>query len=139
MRKLFLLTVVSIGLMLFTASCSKQSREEMGIKVSETITATVSVNNPYLLQLNNYGEANISKQAVHFDVSKTDISGESGTLVYKYLPKPGFTGADEVELVVSKKSNYRTGGGCSNTGGNVSSGGSYTHTAKLLVKFTVTN
>jgi hypothetical protein len=139
MRKLIFLPLASFGLLLLTQSCSKQSREEMGMKASETIKATVSAGNPYVLQLNNYGDASISRQAVHFDISKTDISGENGSLIYRYHPKSGFTGADEVELVVSKTANYRTGGGCSNTGGNPSSGGSYTHTAKLLIKFTVTN
>jgi hypothetical protein len=139
MRKLIFLPLISMGLLLLTQSCSKQSQEDMGVQTMEAINATVSVSNPYVLILNNYGEANISKQAAHFDLSKTELSGENGVLAYKYIPKAGFTGADEVELVVSKKAGYRSGGGCSNTGGSGSSGAIYTTTGRILIKFTVTN
>lgn len=140
MRQLISLSVLLVGLLLTTQSCTKQSRDEMGIKDAETINATVSVSNPYLLNVNSYGDVSIGKQAQHADVSKTEANGENGTLVYKYIPKPGYTGVDEVELSVSKIS-YRAGGGCNSgpSGGANGNSSAYTHKARLIIKFTVTN
>jgi hypothetical protein len=137
MRKLISLPVLLVVFFLTTQSCTKQSQDEMRVKESETITAVVSVSNPYVLNVNNYSDVSVGKQAEHADISKTEVNGENGTLVYRYVPKAGYTGADEVELAVSKTS-YRTGGGCNSGGGNGTSG-SYSHTSRLLIKFTVTN
>jgi hypothetical protein len=138
MRKLMFLPVLLVVLLLTTQSCTKQSGDEMRIKELETITAVVSVSNPYVLNVNNYSDISIGKQAEHADISKTEVSGENGTLVYRYVPKVGYTGADEVELAVSKTS-YRTGGGGCNSGGGNGASGAYTHTSRVLIKFTVTN
>lgn len=139
MRQLISLSVLLVGLLLTMQSCTKQSQDEMGIKDSETITAIVSVSNPYVLNVNNYSSVSVGKQAEHADISKTEANGESGTLVYRYVPKAGYTGADEVELAVTKTS-YRSGGGCnSGSGGANGYSSTYTHKGRLIIKFTVTN
>jgi hypothetical protein len=138
MRQLIFPSVLLIGLLSLTQSCTKESRDEKSMNAPETINATVSVNNPYALNVNNLGNVSISKQAAHFEVSQTESeSKEAGGLVYKYIPKTGYTGNDEVELLVSKTTYTPGGGGCNNGGG----GGSYanTYSSKILIKFNVTN
>jgi hypothetical protein len=138
MRKLIFLPILLMVFLLTTQSCTKQSRDEIGIKESETITAIVSISNPYVLNVNNYSDVSIGKQAEHADISKTEVIGESGTRVYRYVPKAGYTGVDEVELAVLKSSYGNGGSGCSSIGGNGASR-SYNRISRVLIKFTVTN
>jgi hypothetical protein len=139
MRQLISIPVLLFGLLSLTQSCTKQSRDEKTY-TSETINASVSVSNPYTLNLNNLGNVSISKQAVHYEISQTETESKEGggILLYKYVPKTGYSGNDEVELSVSKTT-YSTGGGggCNNGGG----GGSYanTYTSRILIKFNITN
>jgi hypothetical protein len=137
MRQIISLPVLLFGLLSLTQSCTKQSRDEKGINTPETITAAVSVNNPYTLNLSNLGNVSISKQAVHYTVSQTENDAKEGLPVYKYIPKEAYSGVDEVELSVSKITYSTGGGGCNNGGG----GGSYanTYTSRILIKFNITN
>ena len=131
MRQLIYTPVLLFGLLLLVQSCTKQSRDEKAY-TPETINASVSVSNPYTLNLNDLGNVSISKQAVYYNVSQTE---NEGIPVYRYVPKGGYSGTDEVELSVSKTT-YSGGGGCNNGGS-----GSYanTYTSKILIKFSITN
>jgi hypothetical protein len=133
MRQIIYAPVLLFSLLLLVQSCTKQSRDEKTY-TPEIVNATVSVNNPYTLNLNDLGSVSISKQAVHYAVSQTE---NEGVFVYKYIPKAEYSGTDEVELLVSKTTYSNGGGGCNNAGG----GGSYanTYTSKILIKFNVTD
>ena len=82
----------------------------------QTINASVSPNNPYILNVNNLGNVIILKQAAHFAISQTETDSKDGMLLYKYIPKNNYIGADEVELSTSKIS-YSSGNGCMGGGG----------------------
>lgn len=133
MRQLIYTPVLLLGLLSLTQSCTKQALDEKAY-APETINASVSVSNPYTLNLNDLGTVSISKQAVHYAVSQTE---NEGVPVYRYTPKAGYSGTDEVELSVSKITYSSGGGGCNNGGGN----GSYTttYTSKILIRFNITN
>jgi hypothetical protein len=137
MRKLISFPVLVAGLMLLVQSCSKQSRDEMGIKETEVINATVSVSSPYLLNVNNFGSITIEKQAAYFDISKTETNESGSGLVYRYVPKAGYKGPDEVELIGTKTFD-RSAQGCG-YGGGVATSSKHTQTSRMLIKFTVTD
>lgn len=138
MRQLIPIPVLLFGLLSLTQSCTKESRDEKNMNAPETINAAVSVNNPYTLNLDNLGNVSISRQAVHYEISQTETESKEGAgLVYRYVPKTGYSGNDEVELLVSKTTYSGGGGGCNNGG----SSGNYTntYTSRILIKFNVTN
>lgn len=132
MRQLIYTPVLLLGLLSLTQSCTKESRDDK-IYAPETINASVSVNNPYTLNLNDISNVSISRQAVHYAVSQTE---NEGVPVYRYVPKAGYSGTDEVELSVSKITYSSGGGGCNNGGGSYAN--TYT-SKKILIKFNITN
>jgi hypothetical protein len=137
MRQIIFLPVLLFGFLLLTQSCTKESRSDGNINSPETINATVSAKNPYTLDVSNFANVSISKQAGHFAVSQTETDETQGARVYKYTPQTDYSGKDEVELSVSKTTYSSGGGGCNNGGGS----GSYanTYTSRILIKFNITN
>lgn len=135
MRKSITYSAVLFSGLVLLLSCSKSSKDNFSRSASAVpdriINAKVAPGQTYTVSVANAGNISIGKQAAHYLVSETSIN-ETGSIVYKYSPSPGFTGADEVLLMhrteIPGSSNYN---GC-NYGPGVSS-----HTSLIAVKITV--
>ncbi len=136
MRKFFLyLSVAAIATASFE-SCSKESpAAAISPLHTNVINVTVAANATYLLQIDNTGS--ISKQASHFKVSQTEVDDKTNAVVYKYIPREGFTGGDEVILSTVKAYTIATRG-CSSNHVNTNDNTSYNVTF-TTIKFNVTN
>ncbi len=136
MKKIIFLPLLLLALLVFQA-CTKEASDKTGATPQDqVINATASVSKPYVLNINDLGSVNISKQAVHFEVSSTETNSNEGIHVYKYVPEKGYAGADEVELLSTKTSYSNDGGGCNQGAGSNSP---HTYSSRILIKFTVAN
>ncbi len=140
MKKIFSYTSILLGVVLLQ-SCSKQSSDEMLISpqsnnTANGIEATVKSNALYQLNLSDFNNVAILKQASHFQISQAGIDSKTGSMVYKYTPAQDYTGADEVMLTASKTVAV-TGSGCSN--GNNHTSTTSTVTSNISIKINVTN
>ena len=139
MRKLFLLPTFLLGILVVFQSCSKQSPSEAIAPTNPNIVnATIALNGNYQLPINNAGDVSISKQASHFQVSKTEVDSKSGLIVYKYVPAVDYRGTDEVVLSNIKTSPI-TGSGCSNHHISNSENTTTATTTYTTVKINITN
>lgn len=136
MRKFFLyLSITGIVSVVFE-SCSKESPSAAVSPLhTNVINVTVAPNATYLLQIDKTGS--ISKQASHFKVSQTEIDDKTNAVVYKYMPREGFSGNDEVILSTVKTYTIATSG-CSSSRINTNDNTSYNVTF-TTIKFNVTN
>lgn len=139
MRKLFLLQGFLLGILVVFQSCSKPSPSEaIAPTNSNIVNATIGLNGSYQLPINNAGDVSISKQASHFQVSKTEPDSKSGLIVYKYVPAVDYRGIDEVVLS-NTKTRLITGSGCSNNHTSNSQNTTTSTTTYTTVKINITN
>ena len=138
MRKLILFPILFTGMIMFSFSCKKESRDlPVTDTDGETINVRIAPNQSYQMDLTNAGTVSISKQAIHFSVSEAIANNETGTQVYKYIPAKDFTGNDEVVLLSNKTEenhSVNNSGGCpgSSNAFTTSIGTKYT-TIKIMV------
>ena len=119
--------------LLIVQSCSKKSQDSFRstAQSDELITATINSGETYMLIVGNSGTLNITRQALHFQVSATSTD-DKGSVLYKYTPEAGYFGSDEVALMYSPNAaSTEQDGGCPSHGTGMSSGSS------IIVKFTV--
>jgi hypothetical protein len=119
--------------LLIAQSCSKKSQDSIPslAQPDELITATVNSGETYTLIVGNSGTLNISRQALHFQVSATSTD-DNGAVLYKYTPQTGYFGSDEVALMYSTTSApTEQDGGCPSHGTGMSTG------RTIIVNFTV--
>ena len=105
MKKIFTCTSILMSIVILQ-SCSKQSATEMLASpqiTTTTINATVKSNGIYTLNLEDFENISIDKQASHFQISQTEPDNKTGSFIYKYQPVQDYTGSDEVVLSTSKK------------------------------------
>jgi hypothetical protein len=138
MRKLILLPFLLTGMILFSFSCKKESRDiPAPSAVGEMINVRIAPNQPYQMDLTNAGTVSISKQASHFSMSETIMNNENGSQSYKYIPAKDFAGNDEVVLLSNKTEENLpviSGGGCpGNSNGYTTPMGTRYTTIKIMV------
>ena len=139
MRKLFSLPAFLLGILVVFQSCSKQSPSEAIAPINPNIVnATIALNGSYQLPINNAGDVSISKQASHFQVSKTELDSKSGLIVYKYVPAVDYRGTDEVVISNIKTSLITGSGGCSNNHISNSENTTTSTTTYTTVKINIT-
>jgi hypothetical protein len=132
MRKLILLLLSLPGVIVFSFSCKKESRDiPVTSTAGETITVRIAPNQSYQMDLTNAGTISISKQAIHFSISEAIVNNENGTQVYKYIPAKDFTGNDEVILLSNKTEENHS---VTNSGG--CPGRSNAYTTSIETKYT---
>ncbi len=140
MRRLILLPILFTGMIMFSFSCKKESRDMLITGTDgETINVRIAPNQPYQMDLTGAGTISILRQGIHFSVSETIVNSENGTQVYKYIPAKDFTGNDKVELVSNKTEENLS---ASNSGGCPGSSNTYTSsigTKYTTIKITVSN
>ncbi len=144
MKKIILLPLFLPAVLVFLSSCKKESiSTPTPSTLSETINLKVTPNQSYQMDLTNAGAVSISKQAIHFLVSETQVNSETGAAVYKYLPATDFIGNDEVDLVsIQTVTNYsgNSSGGCrSGNNGYVTTTSTSTVSKNIILKITVGN
>ena len=139
MRKLFLFPAVFLGILVVFQSCSKQSSNNIVAPIrTNVITATIAPNGTYQLPIDNSVIVSISKQASHFQVSRTELDSKSGLMVYKYIPAADYRGTDEV--VLSNTTTFKaTGSGSCNNNHNNNSDNTTSSTSYTTVKLNITN
>jgi hypothetical protein len=118
--------------LLVVQSCSKKSQDSIPslAQPDQLITATVNSGETYTLIVGNSGALNITRQALHFQVSAT--STDNGSVLYKYTPEAGYFGSDEVALMYSPTAApTEQDSGCPSHGSGMSTG------STIIVKFTV--
>jgi hypothetical protein len=118
--------------LLIVQSCSKKSQDSIPslAQPDQLITATVNSGETYTLIVGNSGTLNISRQALHFQVSAT--STDNGSVLYKYTPETGYFGSDEVALMYSPTAAPpEQDSGCPSHGTGMST------SSTIIVKFTV--
>lgn len=119
--------------LLIVQSCSKKSQDSFRstVQPDELITATVNSGETYTLIVGNSGTLNITRQALHFQVSTTSID-DKGSVLYKYTPEAGYFGSDEVALMYSSTvTSTEQNGGCPSHSTSTSTG------STIIVKFSV--
>jgi len=123
MKKIIAFCAVAFSTLVILPSCSKSSSDSFdemsGLHPSKIIEARVTPGQIQTLDIDNFGELSIARQASHFKISQTGVNAQNGTLIYQYEPADGFSGSDEVLLahkipVVygSTSSSCRTTGSC---------------------------
>ncbi len=136
MRKPYFFAAILLGILPVFQSCSKESANDMIVAApANIINATIAYNKTYQLIFNS-GEVNISKQALHFKISKVESGTENGSIIYKYTPAPDFTGADEVVLSVTKT--FATENGGCNTNSNSDARNTSLSTSYTTIKINIT-
>lgn len=137
MRKLILLPILLAGMIVFSLSCKKESRDNLVPSTSgETINVRIAPNQSYEKDFTNAGTVSIVKQATHFSVSETIMNIESSGQVYEYIPAKDFTGTDEVLLMANKSEEshfVNDSGGCGNSSAYTTSIGTKYTTIKITV------
>ena len=102
MKKTIAYPAVLFCALVLLLSCSKSSKDSFSRSTTATpdriVNAKIGPGETYTLSVATTGSVNINKQAAHYLVSETGID-ENGSLVYKYVPAPGFKGNDEVLLL----------------------------------------
>ena len=139
MRKLFLFPAVFLGILVVFQSCSKQSSNNIVAPIrTNVINATIAPNGTYQLSLDNSVTVSVSKQASHFQVSRTELDSKSGFMVYKYIPAADYRGTDEV--VLSNATTFKaTGTGSCPNNHNSNSDNTTSSTSYTTVKLNITN
>ncbi len=137
MRKLILLPILLAGMIVFSLSCKKESRDNLVPSATgETFNVRIAPNQSYEMDLSNAGTVSIIKQASHFSVSETIVNSENGGQVYKYIPAKDFTGTDEVFLMANKSEESHSvsnSGGCGSSSAYTTSIGTKYTTIKITV------
>jgi hypothetical protein len=55
---------------------------------------------------------NISRQALHYQVSEATVDSKNGALIYTYVPSVGYKGTDEVTIVHTQTTTTYNSSGC---------------------------
>lgn len=136
MKKLYFIAAIVFILFAGLQSCSKQSPDEIisSQSAGNIVKINLAPNQTYQLTLDNSVTASVSKQAAHFQLSRTEVDAQ-GLLTYKYLPALDYTGTDEVVLSKTIATNGDRSG-CSS--GQGSSAVSYT-TSFTTLKINITD
>ena len=120
-------------LTILVQSCTKSWSDGFvgGPRVSQSLDINISPGQTYTYSAGSSGTLIVSKQASHFQVSRTGLD-QSGSLIYTYNPIAGYIGADEVTLAYTGSApSEGSGGGCHNSSGSVST--------SISIHFTVTS
>ena len=134
MKTLFSFLIIP-GILLLQ-SCSKQSAHEVIIPIApDVIEATIAPNHTYQVNLNS-GTGSIVKQALHYQVSKTEMDEKTGSLIYTYTPLLDYKGMEEVVISKSQVTNAGNSG-CSNNHNDNSS--TRTSTTYTTIRLTIAN
>ena len=105
---------------------------------TNVINATIAPNGTYQLSMDNSVIVSISKQASHFQVSRTELDSKSGLMVYKYIPAADYRGTDEV--VLSNTTTFKgTGTGSCTNNHNSNSDNTTSSTSYTTVKISITD
>lgn len=107
MGKLYILGA-SVACAMVIVSCSKEAdvipaAPQAQSSSGPVLNVTINTDEVYTVTYEKATELNIHKQAAHFRESTTTVNNETGQVVYRYVPKEGFTGTDEVTLSSIKK------------------------------------
>ncbi len=122
MKSNYLFLTLIIAILAFNQSCSEDDSNNS----IQTIYASISTNQTYQYDLGNFGDeegAGITRQASHFQVSKTERTIGSGNIIYTYIPTLNYVGTDEVEIKTERGSDGASPG---------------TDITTVIIKFTVT-
>lgn len=141
MKKLYFVLPVFLFIVIILPSCSKQSANQaIAPATPNVVNAIIAPNQAYTFTVNNSGNTNIEKQASHFKISKIELEGKTGQMVYQYSPAQDYTGKDEVVLS-SKITIYSSegGGGCNNSNHNNNSVTTSYSTSYTTIRLTISN
>jgi len=103
MKRTILTLTIILSFLIFTQSCKK---DESVNSTTKTIYVTIKSNETYQFDLGSFGDeegAGISRQASHFQVSKTERVNYV-KIIYTYIPAQDYVGTDEVELKAERGS-----------------------------------
>lgn len=103
MKTNYLFLTLIIAILTFNQSCTEDDTKN-SIK---TINASINSNQTYQYDLGSFGDeegASITRQASHFQVSKTERIIESGKTIYTYVPTLNYVGTDQVEIKTERGS-----------------------------------
>ncbi len=102
--------ITFLFLVLLTISCSKEEdntiykTKEIKINLSNTLFYQY-----YLGRFIEEDEAEITTQALHFEISEFYTNESNGNISYKYKPQLGFEGEDYVEILTERTINIENG------------------------------
>lgn len=103
MKRTILILTIILSILTLTQSCKK---DESINSTTKTINVSIKSNQTYQYDLGGFGDeegASISRQASHFQVSKTERVNYV-KIIYTYTPTQNYVGTDEVELKAERGS-----------------------------------
>ena len=141
MKKIIAFCAVAFSTLVILPSCSKSSSDSFdemsGLHPSKIIEARVTPGQIQTLDIDNFGELSIARQASHFKISQTGVNAQNGTLIYQYEPADGFSGSDEVLLAHKIPVVYgSTSSSCNSGDSQIKTGNQINY---IAVKITVTS
>jgi len=103
MKNKFLFLILICACLTSAQGCKKDDSQNP----TQTINVSISSNQTYQYDLGSFGDeegAEITKQASHFLISKTERVIESGKTLYTYIPELNYEGSDVVEIKTERGS-----------------------------------
>ena len=139
MKKLIAPSAVLILSLMVFQSCTKSSSKvfpppaNANASPDRIVIAKVTPGQTYTVSIDDFGQLNISRQALNFKISQTGTDPKTGSLIYSYSPADGFKGTEEVLLVHKTEYIYNSNSSC-NYGSNSAIG---SRTRYIAIKMTV--
>lgn len=140
MKKVFTYIPAYVAIILIFSSCSKQSVNDSiapaSTSVTNVVNAIIDPGQEYEFAVGDAGEVSISKQALNYLISKTELDSKTGKTVYHYTPALNYFGSEEVILanrktIYTSSTNACNNGDRRNLGNNISYHTTYT---KILLQ-----
>ncbi|MDQ6844486.1 MAG: hypothetical protein M3Z92_09065 [Bacteroidota bacterium] len=141
MKKFYIRFTILSCILFALSSCSKKAASDMMAPPSSPniVNASIAPNQSYQLVINNAGEVNIDKQALHYKVSQAGVDAKTGHMVYEYIPAQDFSGTDEVIISNKILLQASSGSGCHNSNHDNNSGGNTYDVSYTTIRLIISN